>query len=142
YDQNWRSRLPPPLLERLVRITTGFLLLLPQLEELAVFPAALGFRRPLAHHVFVLARLDHFTGDFSTKNHVVALAAGLAVVVSKFVAAGHALQEVLIADAALSGQGFRQFQRIVSRFPVVFGCSFFVRFSLLAHGLLSHRLRL
>src|SRR5262249_29676431 len=108
-----------------------------ELEELTALPAALGFRRPLAHHVFVLASLDHLTGDFGTEDHVVALAARFAVVVSQFVAAGHALQKVLVADTALPGQDFRQFQRLFSRLLVVFGGSFFERLSLLAHGLFS-----
>src|SRR5438876_11584476 len=92
------SWLPATLLERLVRVTTSLLLLLPQLEELAVLPAALGFRRPFAHHVFILACLDHFTGDLGTEDHVVALAARFAVMVHKLVAASHALQKVLVAD--------------------------------------------
>jgi hypothetical protein len=63
---SWRSWLPPSLLERLAGVTTGFLLLFPQLEELALLPAPLVFRRPLAHHILVFARLDHLTGDFGT----------------------------------------------------------------------------
>src|SRR5262245_24239730 len=59
---SWRSRLPPPLLERLAGVTTRLLLLLPQLEELALFPAALVFRPPPAHHILELAGLDHLTG--------------------------------------------------------------------------------
>src|SRR5262249_32495018 len=117
--------------------TTGLLFFLPELEELAVLPAPPGFRRPLAHHVLVLARLDHLTGDLGTKDHVVAQAARLAVVVHEVVAAGHALQKVLVADPALPGQAFGQFQRVLSRLPVVFGFPLFVRLSLLAHGLLS-----
>src|SRR5207247_1147893 len=68
---------------------------------------------------------------------VVALAAPLAVVVSKVAAAGHALQKVQVADAALPSQDFRQFQGVVSRLPVILASSFFVRLSLLAHGCLS-----
>src|ERR1700736_4695873 len=71
----WRSGLPAPLLECLSGIATGPLLLLPQLEELALLPPPLGFRRPLAHHVLVLARLDHHTSDFGTEDCVMALAA-------------------------------------------------------------------
>ena len=66
-----------------------------------------------------------------------ALTARFAVVVGKFVAAGHALQEVLVTDAALPGQGFRQFQRVLSRLPAVFGFSFFGRLAFLAHGSFS-----
>src|SRR5579872_7355542 len=76
---SWRSWLPPPLLERLVRVTTGFLLLLPQLEELALLPAAFVFRRPFAHHVLVLARLNFFTDESATENRIMALAACLPV---------------------------------------------------------------
>src|SRR5262245_15511685 len=75
------SRFPPPLRERLVRITAGLLLFLPELEELAVLPAPPGLLRPLAHHVFVLTRLQHLTGDLRPDDHVVAHAARLAVVV-------------------------------------------------------------
>src|SRR5437588_7045947 len=89
----WRSRLPLPVLERLAGITTGLLLLHPQLEELALLPAALVFRRPLARHVLVLACLDQVTGDFGTEDRVVALAARLPVMVHQFVTAGHAFQK-------------------------------------------------
>jgi hypothetical protein len=129
-----RSRLPTPVLERLARITTSLLFLFPQFDELARFPAPLVFRRPLAHHVLEFAGLDHLTSDFGTEYLVMALAARFAVVVHQFVALGHALQEVLVADAALTGQDFRQFQRLLSRPLVVFGRSLGVRFSLLAHG--------
>src|SRR5262245_14954780 len=58
-----RSGFPATVLERLVRITPGLDLFLPELEELALLPAPPRFRRPFAHHVLVLARLDHLTGD-------------------------------------------------------------------------------
>src|SRR5436305_8275487 len=41
-----RPRLPTPVLERLVRVTPGLDLLLPELEGLAALPPPLGFRRP------------------------------------------------------------------------------------------------
>src|SRR5437667_81335 len=64
------SWLPATLLECLVRVTPGFRFVLPELEELTVLPAPPGFRRPLAHHVFVLARFDHFTGNGRTEDHL------------------------------------------------------------------------
>src|SRR5579871_639615 len=85
--RGWRSRLPSPVPECLPWVTTGLLLLLPQLEELTFLPAPLVFRRPLAHHVLVLARLDHLTGDLSTENLIMALAASRPVMVHQFVAA-------------------------------------------------------
>src|SRR5947209_11875198 len=57
--------------------------------------------------------------------------------VHEVAAAGHALQKVLVADPPLPGQDFGQFQRVVSRLPVVFGFSLFEWLSFLAHGLLS-----
>src|SRR5439155_13981179 len=63
--------------------------------------------------------------------------ARLAVIVHQLVAAGHAFQKVLLTDPALPGQAFRQFQRVVSRLPVVFGFALFVWLSFLTHGLLS-----
>jgi hypothetical protein len=86
---------------------------------------------------FVVARLDHLTGDIGTEDHVMALATRLAIVVSEFVAAGHALQKALVADPALAAKNFRRFQCVVSRLHVIFGCPFFVRLPFLAHGLFS-----
>src|SRR5579875_2962117 len=134
-----RSWLPATLLERLAGVTPGLLLLLPQLEELALLPAPLVFRRPLAHNVFVFACLDHLTGNFGTEDRVMALAARRPVMVHQLVAAGHPLQKVLVADPALPSEDFCQFQGVVSRLHVIFGLSLFVRLSFLAHGLLSQR---
>ena len=65
---------------------------------------------------------------------VVALAARLAAMVHKLVAAGHVFQKVLVTDAPLPGQDFRQFQSVVSRLPVIVRRPVFVRLSLLGHG--------
>jgi hypothetical protein len=65
---------------------------------------------------------------------VVALAARFAVMVHQSIAAGHAFQKVLVIDCPLPHQHFRQFQRILARFLVVFRFSVLQRFSLLAHG--------
>src|SRR5690242_16495746 len=92
------SGFPPPVPEGLVRVAPRLLLFLPELEELALLPAPPGLRGPLAHHVLVLARLQHLAGDLGPEDHVVAHAARLAVVVHEPVAAGHPLQEVLVAD--------------------------------------------
>jgi hypothetical protein len=43
-----------------------------------------------------------------------ALAARLPVMVHQFVTAGHAFQKVLVADPALPGQDFRQYQGVVA----------------------------
>jgi hypothetical protein len=126
-----RSRLPPPLLEGLMGVAPGLGLSLPELEELGVLPAPPGFRGPLAHHVLVLARLQHLTGDGGADDHLAAHAARLAVVVDEPVAAGHALQEVLVADLPLADQDTGQFQGFLGRFPVVFGGPF------IFHGLFS-----
>src|SRR5262249_3000153 len=64
---------------------------------------------------------------------VMTLAARLAVMVHKLVAAGKAFQKVLVTDAPLPGQDFRQFQSVVSRLHVVVGLSLLVRLPLLGH---------
>src|SRR5262245_20094966 len=89
--RSFRLWLPAPVLERLSGVTTGLFLLLPQLEEIALLPAPLVFRRPFTHHALVLPRLDHLTGDLGTEDSVMALAARGPVMVHQFVAAGHAL---------------------------------------------------
>src|SRR5262249_33392985 len=129
------SWLPPPLLERLPRITTSARLLFPQFDELARLPAPPMFRRPFAYNVLVLARLKHLTGNVCTKDHVAALATRRSVMVGQFVALGHALKKVLVTDAASPGKDFREFKRIIRRIQVIFRGSLSVRLSLLAHGL-------
>jgi hypothetical protein len=66
-----------------------------------------------------------------------ASAARLAGVVHEGVAAWHALQEVPVADLALTGQDFGQLQGVVCSLPVIFGFALLVRLSVLAHGTLS-----
>src|SRR5262245_32552655 len=124
-----------------MRVTARLRFFLPQFEKLAALPAPPGFHRPLAHHVFVLARPDHLTSDLGTKNQVVAHAARLAVVVHQIVTAGHALEKVLVADLALPGEDFRQLKGVVSGLLVIFGLSLVVRLWLLGHGSLSQHRR-
>src|SRR5262249_11045771 len=105
--------------------------------ELALLPPPFVFRRPPAHHVLVLAGLDHLAGDLGTRDRVVAQAARLAVVVHEVVAAGHVLQKVPVADPALPRESLRPFPITVYGLHVGFGPCLFVRLPLLGHGLLS-----
>src|SRR5437868_5558496 len=114
-----RSWLPPPPLERLVRVAAGRPLLLPELDELRLLPPPPAFDRPLVDHVLVLAGRQHLPGHLGPEDDVATHAARLAVVVHRAVAAGHPLQEVLVADPPLAGQGAGQFQRVLGGAAVI-----------------------